>query len=156
MDPFLLGGWRIQLARLVDDFVQIDVGETAFALPAFDFADAQQRGNDCLRLIEARDRAFGDGRQFVLRAGCVAAALQECPDPGQRRPQVVRYVVADPLHLLQQALILGQHEVDAFGEVIEIVVDAVHGQPLVHMALHDPLDALVDGLQTPLGFAAEP
>ncbi len=87
-----------------------------------DLGDAQQRGDDAERLVEAGDGLVGDSAQLVERLGMIAAALEPDPHPGERRAQIVRDVVADAGNLLDQRFDLAEHAVHADGELIERIL----------------------------------
>ena len=110
-----------------------------------------------LRLVEADDSAVGDRDQLALSFAPCRARARAGPGP---LPAVSAghgaILSPDALYFRQQRFDLRQHTIDAAGKLIEVVGDVLHRQPLVYVAFHDALDALIDGFHPPLRLAAEP
>ncbi len=65
-------------------------------------------------------------------------------------------VIAYALDLGDKPFDFAKHAIDAAGKIIEIICHALHRQPLMHGALHDPFNTEVDGLDAALGPPAQP
>src|SRR5450631_3317422 len=139
----------VQLDNLAGDFDQIHGAEPAFSGLGLDLRNPHDRREYPQHGIEVGDRV-ADQRLIILsHAPTVIGLLQPSAHSRQRRPQVVRDIVADLLDLPHQGFDAVQHQVEVLRNAIPFVVGAAERNTLVETALHDGPAGGVDLLDPP-------
>src|SRR5712671_1513000 len=89
IDILVLGDWFVDIAHLLQHFVQRDGAKSSRPPAIFNFGQTQQPRDDRQRLVNICDRPVYNYLE-LLQPGCVGtAALQRQPRPRERRSQIV-------------------------------------------------------------------
>ena len=88
--------------------------------------------------------------QFCKGRGVGAAAFKTDSHTGQRRAQIVRYLVADPGHLGDEDLDFVQHAVCDNGKLVERMIEPRDRDALTQIARHDASDESLQVCDAPL------
>ena len=100
---------------------QIDRGEESPGLAAFDFGDAQDRGEQRQHLVDPHDRIFEHGRVDVRPSMLDAPCSSRLRRRGKRRAQVVGNVAGDLAQIFEQSFDSIEHAVERRSELVELV-----------------------------------
>ena len=157
VDTLVFGDWFIDIAYLLQYFVQRDGAKSRRPPAIFDFGQTQQRRDDRQRLVNICDRLVNNHLELFQR-GCVgAAALQRQPRPGQRRSQIVGDVVAHSGERVDHRFHFIEHAIDDDREPRKRVVDVAVWEPLAQWpappAIASPVPA---GPRVIMTFPASP
>ena len=136
-EALLLGQRFVQLDRGADDRRDIEPLAAPPAGAGLGLGDAEQR-------VEGRQQPVGllDRRPNRLALGGAVLRPEQrqfepCPQPRERRLQIVGDVVGDLAHRGHQSLDLVEHPVQIGGELVEFVIGAGPRHPIRQVAGHD-------------------
>ena len=133
----LFGCGIVQFDNLAGDFDQIHVAERALSRLGLNLRDPRDGGEYPQDGIEVGDRVADQQLIILANALTVIGLLQPSAHSRQRRPQVVRNIVADLLDLSHQRLDAVQHQIEVLRDAIPFVMGAAERNPLVETAEHD-------------------
>ncbi len=143
----------VQFDDLACNLDQVDGAEAALAGLGLDLRDAHDGRKDAQHGIEIGDGVADQRLVALRRARAEIGLLEPAAHPRQRRPQIMRDIVADLLDLAHQGLDAVQHLVQVFGNAVPFVMAAAQGDALVEAAGHDGATGGVDLLDPSHGAA---
>src|ERR1700752_398664 len=143
LDTLGFGNRFVDIAYLLQHFVQQDGAKSRGPPAVFDFGQTQQRRDDRQRLVNICDRPVY-GRLQLFQRSCVGvAALQRQPRPRQRRSQIVGDVVTYTSERVDHRFHFIEHAIDDDREPRKRIVHVAVWESLAQIAGDDALDPLI-------------
>ena len=153
--PLFLHGGRIAFGQIGDQRAQIEPREQSPDLPALDFGNAQDRGEQRQNFVDPFD-PVGDHRALGYDLAWRAAALfQRIAKPGQRGAQIMRHIARHLAQIVEQALDHLEHRIEHGSELVEFVMALADRHSPAEIAAADRFRRAADRGQPPPQITAE-
>src|ERR1019366_10528142 len=144
VDRFAFGKRLDKIDRLLQDFLQPNRLETGASLLVFNLRDAQQRTETQQQRIHFGNHRLHHGVLGRRIAQLLLHPVKHGAQPGQRRAQIMRDIVADALGLRHQPFDFIEHPVHDGGQHVELVTVPAERQPQPDVSAHDEFADLLN------------
>ena len=145
----LFGRGIIQFDDLAGDLDQIHGAECALSCLGLDLRDPRDRSEYPQDSVEVGDGVADQRLVILANALTVIGLLQPSAHARQRRPQIVRDIVAHLLDLSHQCFDAVQHQIEVLRDAIPFVMAAAERDAPIEAALHDRPAGRVDLIDPP-------